>query len=47
MLKHATIGVAMENATDNVKAAANYVTGSVDEDGIINALNYFDILLLS
>lgn len=44
MLKHATIGVAMGNATDDVKAAANYVTDSVDEDGIINALKYFNIL---
>ena len=44
MLKHATIGVAMDNASNEVKAAADYVTGSVDEDGIINALKYFNIL---
>jgi Cof subfamily protein (haloacid dehalogenase superfamily) len=44
ILKHAAIGVAMQNANDNVKAAADYVTDSVDEDGIFNALKYFDIL---
>jgi len=41
MLKHAATGIAMNNASDDVKAAADYVTGSVDEDGIVNALNYF------
>ena len=44
MLKHAATGVAMGNASDEVKAAAEYVTGSVDEDGIVKALNYFNIL---
>jgi len=44
MLKHAAIGVAMGNGNDEVKAAADYVTGSVDEDGIINALKYFNVL---
>jgi Cof subfamily protein (haloacid dehalogenase superfamily) len=44
ILKHAAIGIAMGNANDEVKAAANYVTDSVDEDGISNALKYFNIL---
>lgn len=44
MLKHAGIGIAMGNARDNVKAIANYITSSVDEDGIVNALRYFEIL---
>jgi len=44
MLKHATIGVAMGNAKDHVKAAADYVTSSVDEDGVINALKHFNII---
>ena len=44
MLKHATIGVAMGNAAEHVKTAADYVTDSVDEDGIMNALKYFHIL---
>ena len=44
MLKHAATGIAMDNASDDVKAAADYVTDSVDEEGIINALKYFKIL---
>lgn len=44
MLEHAGIGVAMGNASDRVKAAADYITSSVDDDGIINALKHFNIL---
>ena len=44
MLKHAAIGVAMDNATDEVKETADYVTSSVDEDGIIHALKHFNVL---
>ena len=44
MLQHAAIGIAMQNASDEVKVAANYITDSVDEDGIVNALRYFDVL---
>ena len=44
MLQHVGIGVAMGNARDEVKAAANYVTTSVDEDGIVNALRHFGCL---
>jgi len=44
MLQHATIGVAMGNAKDPVKKAADYVTDSVDNDGIINALKHFNII---
>jgi len=44
ILKHAAIGIAMGNANDEVKAAADYVTDSVDEDGISNALKYFGLL---
>ena len=38
MLKHAGIGVAMGNASDEVKACADMVTDSVDEDGVEKAL---------
>lgn len=38
MIKHAGIGVAMGNANDDVKAVADHVTTSVDEDGILNAV---------
>ncbi len=44
MIKHAAIGVAMGNAADEVKQAADYVTTSVDSDGILNALTHFGIL---
>jgi len=44
MLKHAAIGVAMGNATDNVKQVADYVTDTVDNDGILKALQHFGIL---
>lgn len=38
ILRQAGLGVAMGNAKDNVKAAADYVTASVDDDGISKAL---------
>lgn len=41
MLKHTGIGIAMGNATDDVKAIADYVTDDIDNDGIWNALVYF------
>lgn len=44
MLQHAGIGIAMGNAADNVKTAADYVTTSVDNDGILNALKHFGII---
>lgn len=44
MLKFAGIGVAMGNAEDKVKAEADYVTDSVDEDGVANALRHFGLI---
>jgi Cof subfamily protein (haloacid dehalogenase superfamily) len=44
MLKHAGIGVAMGNAMDEVKAAADYVTSPVDDDGIRNALQHYGVI---
>ncbi|MDR2815860.1 MAG: Cof-type HAD-IIB family hydrolase [Proteiniphilum sp.] len=44
MLRHAGIGVAMGNAKDDVKQAADYVTGSVDNDGILKALQHFELI---
>lgn len=38
------IGVVMGNATDDVKAHADYVTDSVDEDGIVTALKRFGLI---
>ena len=34
----------MGNAGDDVKAVADYVTTSVDDDGIANALKHFDVI---
>ncbi|MCD7938477.1 MAG: HAD-IIB family hydrolase, partial [Tannerellaceae bacterium] len=44
MLTYAGTGVAMGNADDNVKRIADYVTDSVDENGIRNALKHFGVL---
>jgi hydroxymethylpyrimidine pyrophosphatase-like HAD family hydrolase len=44
MLRHVAIGVAMGNAAETVKQAAGYVTTSVDDDGIMNALRHFNII---
>ena len=38
MLRHAAIGVAMGQAKEDVKAAADYVTAPIDEDGISKAM---------
>lgn len=44
MLRHAGIGVAMGNAEEAVKVHADYITTSVDEDGITHALKHFSII---
>lgn len=44
MLQHAGVGVVMGNATDEVKAVADYVTDSVDDNGIYNALRKYNLI---
>ncbi|MDH6357873.1 Cof-type HAD-IIB family hydrolase [Parabacteroides sp. PF5-9] len=44
MLQHAGIGVAMGNADEKVKASADYVTETVDNDGIYQALIRYKLL---
>ena len=44
MLRFAGTGVAMGNARDTVKEAADYVTTDVDDDGVWNALDHFGLL---
>lgn len=44
MLKYTKIGVAMGNAGEDVKEAADYITDTVDEEGIRKALEYFNVL---
>ena len=43
MILQAGIGVAMGNATPELKQHADYITSSVDEDGILNALQHFNL----
>lgn len=44
MLEAAGTGVAMGNASSSVKGCADYVTASVDDDGIMSALTHFAII---
>ena len=44
MLHFTNIGVAMGNAGEKVKAAADYVTSDVDDDGVLKALQHFGVL---
>ena len=44
MIELAGIGVAMGNAQEKVKEIADYVTTDIDEDGIRNALQYYNII---
>ena len=44
MLLAAGTGIAMGNSDDKVKAAADYVTTSVDDNGIANALQRFGLI---
>lgn len=44
MLEHVALSVAMGNANEDVKEIADYVTDSVDEDGITTALQHFHII---
>jgi Cof subfamily protein (haloacid dehalogenase superfamily) len=41
MLQEAGIGVCMENGLDSVKAVADYITDSCDEDGVAKAIYHF------
>ena len=41
MLRHAGIGVAMGQASDDVKAAADVIAPSVDEDGAVWAIRKY------
>jgi len=43
MILQAGIGVAMGNATPNLKQHADYITTSVDDDGILNALRHLKL----
>lgn len=44
MLDYVQTGVAMDNGWDSVKEVADYVTASVDEDGIEKGLKHFNLI---
>ena len=44
MLRFAGIGVAMGNAEDATKAAADFVTADIDDDGIAKALKHYNLI---
>lgn len=44
MIRFAGIGVAMGNATESVKAAADFVTADIDDDGIAKALRHYNLI---
>ena len=44
MIRQAGIGIAMGNAIDALKQQADYITTTVDDDGILNALRHFSIV---
>lgn len=44
MLDYAGVGIAMGNAGDEVKKAADYITEDVDKDGIWQALLHFGLI---
>ncbi len=41
MLQYAGVGIAMENGDEQVKAEADYVTGTCEKDGVVSALKHF------
>ena len=44
IVRDVALGVAMGNACDELKAVADYVTASVDEDGVEAALEHFGLI---
>ncbi len=44
MLQFVNCGVAMGTASQEVQSAAQYVTGTVDEDGVVSGLRHFGLL---
>lgn len=44
MLQHAGVGIAMGNGSPEAKAAADYVTTDLNEDGIYNAMVHFGLI---
>ena len=43
MIVAAGHGIAMGNAVDELKAAAEYVTASIDDDGVAKAMAHYEL----
>ncbi len=44
MINYAGVGIAMGNGVEEIKSAADYVTDSIYEDGIYNAMSNFGLI---
>ncbi len=44
MVQYAGVGVAMGNASDELKSIADYITTECEDDGIENALKHFNVI---
>jgi Cof subfamily protein (haloacid dehalogenase superfamily) len=44
MIREAGIGIAMGNANDVLKQAADFITTTVDDDGVLNALRHYGVV---
>lgn len=44
MIKHCHIGIAMGNASDNVKSVADYITTDVRNHGVVEALKHIGLI---
>ena len=44
MVRKAGVGIAMGNAIDELKAEADYITASVDDEGVRKALQHFGLI---
>jgi Cof subfamily protein (haloacid dehalogenase superfamily) len=44
MLEYVAVGIAMGNASDKVKKAADYITKNVDDEGIWHALEHYHLI---
>lgn len=44
MVKHANIGIAVGNASEELKKHADYITDDIHDDGIYNAMKHFDFI---
>ena len=44
LMEAVDVGIAMGNAPDYLKKRADYITDSVDKDGVVKALEHFRLI---